>query len=170
MQFRGNAMPKVKPQYPGASLPTSYIAKLARTCVAEVLGISALSLKDPSRGDRQTAFARTLAIHLAHIVAGRRHDDVAREFDRNRSTASHHFEVLENLRDEPQFDTFLTLLEERFAHYLNWVATRPHGEWTPTLDALAKAVATGRLESDAHFDAKFVVETFRPGEPRRRTK
>lgn len=163
-------MTKPNAGYPGAGLPTSYVCTLARGCVAEVFGIAPLTLKNPSRGGREAAFARQVAIHLAHIVAGRRHDEVAREFDRNRSTASHHFEVLENLRDEPQFDHFLTLLEERFAHYLNYAATRPHGHWVPTLDALAKAVATGRLEPDAHFEAKFVVETFRPRQPRRRAK
>ena len=134
---------KHKPGYPGSTFATSQVCLLARKCVAEV-------------------------IHLAHIVAGRRHDAVGREFSRNRSTASHHFEQVENLRDEPEFDEFLTLLEVRFAHYLNWMEAQPKGAWVPTLDALARAVATGRLEADAHFEAKFVVETFRPPEPRRR--
>lgn len=169
VQF-GKRMNKRKAGYPGADLPTSYVCKIARECVAEVFGISSLTLKNPSRGGREAAFARQVAIHLAHIVAGRRHDAVAKEFDRNRSTASHHFEVVENLRDEPTFDAFLTLLEQRFAHFLNYAATRPHGAWVPTLDALAKAVATGVLDADAHYEAKFLVETFRPRQPRTRAK
>ena len=159
---------KHKPGYPGSTFATSQVCLLARKCVAEVFNMNALDLLDPARGGRKAAFARQLAIHLAHIVAGRRHDAVGREIWRNRSTASHHFEQVENLRDEPEFDEFLTLLEVRFAHYLNWMEAQPKGAWVPTLDALARAVATGRLEADAHFEAKFVVETFRPPEPRRR--
>lgn len=163
-------MEKPKPVYPGENLPTSFLATLSRKCVAEVLRINPLSLKDPSRSDRVSSFGRQLAIHLVHIVCGRRHADVAREFDRNRSTAQHHFEVLENMRDVPEFDMWLTLLEERYANAVNLHANAAKGEWMPTLDALARAVATGALDSDAHFDAKFVVETFRAREPRRRIK
>lgn len=156
--------------YPGASLATLTVAELARYCVSDILSIPIYQINNPARGDRQAAFARQLAIHLAHIVAGRRHEDVARYFKRNRSTASHNFEVLENLRDEPAFDHFLTLLEQRFTHLLIYRAAKPNGEWPLALEALARAVSMGRLEADIHFDAKFVVDTFREREPRRRVK
>jgi len=156
--------------YPGATLDTRYVCRLARYCVAEILECDPLLLIGEARGPRKLAFARQLAIHLAHIVAGRRHEDVAAAFDRNRSTASHHFEVLENLRDVPEFDSFLTMLEQRFAHMLRYAETRPSQAWGAALEAMARAVRRGQLEAETHFDAKFVTDTFRVRDKRRRSR
>jgi hypothetical protein len=154
--------------YPGATLDTRYVTRLARYCAAEVFGCDPLLLIGKERGPRKLAWARCVAIHLAHIVAGRRHEEVASAFDRNRSTASHHFEVLENLRDIEGFDAFLSQLERHFAHLLRYAETRPNGAWGAALQAMDRAVRRGELEADTHFDAKFVVETFRVRVKRRR--
>jgi hypothetical protein len=148
-------------RYPGASLDTRYVARLARYCIGDVLECDPLLLVGKDRGSRKLAFARQLAIHLTHIVAGRRHQEVARAFDRNRSTASHHFEVLENLRDIPEFDAFLTVMETRFAAILRSAETRPLEAWGKAVDAMIRSVRRGELEADTHYDAKFVAETFR---------
>lgn len=155
------ARPAHQVDYPGGQLDTLHVSRLARHCVAEILGCDPLMLIGKPRGARKLAFARQLAIHLAHIVAGRRHEDVAAAFDRNRSTASHHFEVLENLRDVPEFDVFLTMLEVRFTHLLRYAETRPTHAWGTALDAMTRAVRRGALEAETHFDAKFVTDTFR---------
>lgn len=153
--------PANQDRYPGSSLETWYVCRLARYCVADVLRFDPLLMIGKPRGPRKMAFARQLTIHLAHIVAGRRHDEVAKHFSRNRSTASHHFEVLENLRDVPEFDLFLIALEQRFSHLLHAAETRPVEAWGAALHAMQRAVRRGELESDTHFDAKFVTETFR---------
>lgn len=156
--------------YPGATLATVVVARMARQCVADVIGCTEFDLLNPKRGERHHTVGLAMAIHLCHIVAGRRHDDVARAFSRNRSTASHHFEVFENLRDEPQFDKFLDTLEERFGHLLRNRERDLATAWRGALEALGKAVTSGELDADIHFDAKFVVETFQKREPRRRVK
>lgn len=150
------------PGYPGRTLSTRYVCRQARYCVASVFDLDPLLLRNPTRGTRKIALAMQLCVHLAHIVAGRRHDEVARAFDRNRSTASHNFEVLENLRDVAEFDLFLTVLEARFAALLTYAESRPTEQWGEALAAMTRAVKAGALEADAHFDAKYVVETFLP--------
>lgn len=146
--------------YPGRTLTTPYIARLARYCVAGVFGMDAMLLRNPARGSRQVALGMQLCVHLTHIVAGRRHEDVADWFERNRSTASHNFEVMENLRDVPDFDLFLHTLETSFENLLRYAEARPGELWGDALTAMAKAVKAGKLEADAHYDAKFVVESF----------
>lgn len=155
----------IAPHYPGASLTTRAVAHLARLLVGELLGVNPYAMIAYERGPRNVAFARQLAIHLSHIVAGRRHEEVAAAFRRNRSTASHHFEVLENLRDVEDFDAFLTALENRFADMLRAEEAAPREAWGKALDAMARAVNQGRLDPDSHFDAKFVVATFKPRPP-----
>jgi hypothetical protein len=162
--------PPAAQPYPGAPLDTRYVARLARYCVADVLRCDPLELIGKERGPRKLAFANKLAIHLAHIVAGRRHEEVAIAFGRNRSTASHHFEALENLRDVEQFDQFLTMLEQRFTHMLRYAETTPVRAWAAALEAMERRVSKGELEADTHFDAKFVVETFRVRDKRRRSR
>jgi len=145
----------------GASLDIVQVCRIARICAADVMGCDPLALIGKPRGARKLAFARQLAVHLAHVVAGRGHEQVARQFARNRSTASHNFEVLENLRDAPAFDGFLSVLELRYEHMLRIAEQRPRHAWKQAVRELQQMVAEGRLESDAHYDAKFVAETFR---------
>jgi len=150
------------PGYPGRTLSTRYVCRQARYLVASVFDIDPLLLRNPTRGTRKIALAMQLCVHLAHIVAGRRHDDVAKTFERNRSTASHNFEVMENLRDVPEFDLFLTVPEARFSATLTYAESKPTEQWGEALKAMMRAVARGELEADAHFDAKYVVDTFLP--------
>lgn len=151
----------IAPHYPGSCLSTRYVAYLARVLVGELLGLEPVALIAWDRGPRNVAFGRQLAIHLTHIVAGRRHEEVAAAFRRNRSTASHHFEVVENLREIGDFDAFLMKLEDKFAAMLKAEEAAPREAWGQALEAMAREVSLGRLDPDAHFDAKYVVATFR---------
>lgn len=154
--------PSAQDGYPGASLDTWYVCRLARYCVAEVLQCDPLLMIGKPRGARQMAEARRLAMHLAHIVAGRPLEDVADAFSRNRSTSSHHFGVVENLRQVGEYNDFLEQLEARFAHLLRAAEIRPAEAWGRALKALDRAVRRASMDdADAHFDAKFVVDTFR---------
>jgi hypothetical protein len=147
--------------YPGSTLSTLDCALLARSLVGGLLKTNSLLLMAKARGPRRMAFARQLAIHLVHIIAGRKHDEVARAFNRNRTTASHHFEVIEDLRDVPEFDTFMRLLEAKYALLLQFTELRAGIAWRVSLKAMNVAVEIGYLEGDAHRAAEYVAETFR---------
>lgn len=151
--------------YPGASLSLFEVTYLARHCVAGTMDCDAILLMAKARGTRKLAFARVLAVHLVHIIAGRTHEDVARSFQRNRSTASHHFETIEDLRDVREFDAFMALLERKYELLLEMHALRAGKAWQRALRAIETAVVTGELEGQAARSAEYVAETFRRDAP-----
>lgn len=67
----------------------------------------------PSRGEAEVALARQLAMYLMHVVLGRLYLDVGRFFGRDRTTVSYACGLIEDLRDDPEFDAEVTRLERR---------------------------------------------------------
>lgn len=87
------------------------LARLIETLVASVFGIAAIDLSRPSRGRAQIALARQVAMYLARVVGRLRFDEVARVFGRDRSTVRHACHVVEDRRDDPDFNLTLDHLE-----------------------------------------------------------
>ena len=69
----------------------------------------------PSRGEAEVALARQLAMYLMHVVLGRLYQDVGRFFGRDRTTVSYACALIEDLRDDPEFDAEVSRLERRLA-------------------------------------------------------
>jgi chromosomal replication initiation ATPase DnaA len=84
---------------------------LTQAIVAHVTGVPMAELTSDSRREARTAFARQLAMYLAHITFGLTLKEVAEAFGRDRSTASYACHHIEDLRDDPGLDLFLTRLE-----------------------------------------------------------
>lgn len=147
---------------PGAALSAFQCCRLASDLVAEILDTNPYLVRARPRGSRRLAVARQLAIHLVHVVAGKNHEEVAQAFGRNRSTASHHFETVEDLRDVREFDEFMELLEERYAMQLRYAAM-PSAvrSWRRALGAVGAAVEDAGLEGDALSAGEYLVDTFR---------
>jgi chromosomal replication initiation ATPase DnaA len=57
------------------------------------------------------AFARQVGMYLAHVAAGLPMSEVGRLFSRNRTTVAHACAIVEDCRDDPQFDRALAILE-----------------------------------------------------------
>ena len=70
--------------------------------VAGVRGVPTKQLLSPNRGE-------------ADVVLGRLYHDVGRFFGRDRTTVSHACAVIEDLRDDPEFDAEVSRLERRLA-------------------------------------------------------
>jgi chromosomal replication initiation ATPase DnaA len=83
--------------------------------VAVARGVPTRQLLMPNRGEADVALARQLAMYLMHVVLGRIYLDVGRFFGRDRTTVSHACAVIEDLRDDPQFDSEVARLERRLA-------------------------------------------------------
>lgn len=151
-----------EPTYPGASLSTVKLAYLAECAVGDAFAVEELFLRGRQRGARRLAHARTLAMGLVHLVAGRSQEDVARAFKRNRTTASNHMEMIEWLNDCPAHDVFWDLLSQRFGLLIQ-LSELPsmRGAWLSALAGLRVAVREGDLDDDeAHNQAKHVVGVF----------
>ena len=87
------------------------VRRLIERVVAETFGIERAALRGRSRGRARVAFARQVAMYLAHIACGMSLTDVGRVFERDRTTVAYACEVVEDRRDEQNFDRVLDLLE-----------------------------------------------------------
>jgi chromosomal replication initiation ATPase DnaA len=65
----------------------------------------------PSRGKARVAFARQVAMYVAHVWLGLSLSEVGRRFARDRTTVAHACGLVEDRRDDPVLDATLTVLE-----------------------------------------------------------
>ena len=105
----------VLPAPPENSSPTPSTAE--RTCqwvafcVARDFGLEMAALFAPTRGAPRAAFARQVAMYLAHIGFELSLETISRIFGRDRTTVSHACHVIEDGRDDIWLDCRLEALE-----------------------------------------------------------
>jgi len=80
-------------------------------CVAFDFGLDARELEAPLRGSQRMAFARQIAMYLAHVSFGLSFDAVGRAFGRDRTTVAHACRVVEDGRDDIWFDCRVATIE-----------------------------------------------------------
>ncbi len=68
-------------------------------------------LRAPTRRKANTAFARQVAMYIAHVGCGMNYSQIGRLFGRDRTTAAHACRLIEDRRDDPDFDLSLDYLE-----------------------------------------------------------
>ncbi|MGV1013466.1 MAG: helix-turn-helix domain-containing protein [Methyloceanibacter sp.] len=93
----------------GSSMPQ--VRQAIDLSVAAVFGVDLHDLRSTKRGSPQVAFARQVAMYLAHVVARLSLTDVGILFTRDRTTVAHACCVIEDQRDDPEFDSRLEHLE-----------------------------------------------------------
>lgn len=87
----------------------------AQAVVAVAFGQSAFQPGGPEETRmpaRTTAFARQIAMYLAHVGFGVSMAEVGKIFGRDRTTVVHACHVIEDRRDEARFDDLLDHLEQ----------------------------------------------------------
>ena len=80
-------------------------------CVARDFGLDMAALFAPTRGAPRTAFARQVAMYLAHTGFELSFETISRVFDRDRTTVSHACHVVEDGRDDIWLDCRLEALD-----------------------------------------------------------
>jgi chromosomal replication initiation ATPase DnaA len=91
--------------------PSERVVRFITLCVARDFGLDQGALLVPTRGAPQAAFARQVAIYLAHVCFGLSFAAVGRMFKRDRTTVAHACRVIEDRRDDRELDRRLTALE-----------------------------------------------------------
>ena len=86
-------------------------ADRAAGLVAYESNISKALIFNRSRCQAKAARARQLAMYLAHVVLGQSLTAVGYAFGRDRTTVSHACAVIEDMRDDPDFDAEVSRLE-----------------------------------------------------------
>ena len=79
--------------------------------VAAALGIDLGEMRAAERGRASTAFARQIAMYLAHVHLGLSLSQVGRNFGRDRTTVAHACARVEDCRDNSQTERILGCLE-----------------------------------------------------------
>jgi chromosomal replication initiation ATPase DnaA len=83
--------------------------------IAAVRGIPLYDLLDRRRGIAPVCQARQLAMYLVYVTLSRPQEEVARIFDRQRSTVAHACHVIEDMREAPEIEAEIARIETCFA-------------------------------------------------------
>lgn len=79
--------------------------------VSRAFDVSAGDLVAATRCRADVAFARQVAMYLAHVGCGLSLTEVGRLFGRDRTTAAHACRIIEERRDDPGLDISLHVLD-----------------------------------------------------------
>ena len=86
-------------------------AKVVESMVASAFAVDAGAIRSGQRGRAPTAFARQVAIYLAHTRLGLSYTAAGHHFGRDRTTAAHACRTVESRRENSQVDRIIDLLE-----------------------------------------------------------
>ncbi len=87
------------------------ICQFVTACVAGDFNIDAAALTGPTRGSPRVAFARQVAMYLAHVGFALNFEAIGRCFHRDRTTVAHACRVVEDGRDDIWLECRLAALE-----------------------------------------------------------
>jgi chromosomal replication initiation ATPase DnaA len=87
--------------------------------IAAVFAIGVEDLRATTRRSPRVAFARQVAMYLAHVVCGLSLTQVGLLFARDRSTVAHACGVIEDRRDDPELDGRIQHLERAVVSLLD---------------------------------------------------
>ena len=89
---------------------------LARQLTALAFSVPVDDLSASTRYSAPAALARQVAMYLVHVMLGVNLTVTGRLFGRHRSTVVHACHLIEDRRDNPQFDALVDVLERALKH------------------------------------------------------
>lgn len=92
--------------------------------VAVVFGVEISDLRAPTRSSPRAAFARQVAMYLAHVICGLSLTEIGALFQRDRTTVAHACGVVEDARDNPELDARIEHLEQAVASLIDALGWR----------------------------------------------
>jgi Bacterial dnaA protein helix-turn-helix len=92
-------------------LADQHLRRLLEQAVVPAFEVACAELWGETRGSRDAALARQVAMYLAHVGCGLSLTEVGRLFARDRTTVAHACERVEDRRESAPFDRALELLE-----------------------------------------------------------
>jgi chromosomal replication initiation ATPase DnaA len=111
-------------QRAGLRVGTSRVRWAIESAVAAVFEVGIEDLRGRTRGSARTAFARQVAMYLAHVGCGVSLTEVGHLFERDRATVAHACGLVEDRRDDPDFDYRLNHLEQAVSCLLDALSMR----------------------------------------------
>ncbi len=99
-------------------------ARLAADVASYALGVPVEAILDLRRGATEAAFARQIAAYLCHVGFEMSLARIATAFGRDRSTIAHACHIIEDRREDAQFDLWISGLEAMLRQ-------TPPAQWRP---------------------------------------
>jgi len=93
------------------AIPPDRLCRMVTACVARDFNLDVEMLETAPRGSQRAAFARQVAMYLAHVAFGLSFETIGRAFGRDRTTVAHACRVVEDSRDDIWFDCRAATLE-----------------------------------------------------------
>src|SRR2546425_396187 len=84
-----------------ARIPDQFVREMLEQAVSRVFVVASADLWSGTRGRPRVAFARQVAMYLAHVAWGLSLTEVGYVFSRDRTTVAHACSLVEDLRDDP---------------------------------------------------------------------
>lgn len=94
--------------------PADRVARAAMELCCGAYQVSIYEMMQAARSRADAAYARQVAMYLAHVVGRLTFSEVSTAFERDRSTVGHACHMVEDRRDEPTFDQEIERLEDRY--------------------------------------------------------
>ena len=117
--------------------PQDWFAFTARRLVAKEFEVAESELARANRCPQPIAFARQVAMYMAHVAYQLSYQEVADAFGRERSTVAYACAVVEDARDDPEMEARLDKVERR----MNGLARLVHGRPTAARGAAQGVLA-----------------------------
>lgn len=78
---------------------------------AALFNVPGAELRRPGRNAQEVARVRQIAMYVTHVALGVSQSEVGRGFGRDRTTVLHACHLVEDLRDDAEFDRLVTTTE-----------------------------------------------------------
>ena len=78
---------------------------------AALFNVSSKEIRKPGRSSLGVSRVRQVAMYVAHVVLRLSMNDIGRAFGRDRTTVLHACHLVEDLRDDTDFDRIITMTE-----------------------------------------------------------
>ncbi|WP_280938396.1 helix-turn-helix domain-containing protein [Xaviernesmea rhizosphaerae] len=99
------------PGVKGTAAALSERCSAVQTLVQEMAALASERVAMRRSRRRSRCHVRQIAMYLCHVVLQMSLTDIGAGFGRDRTTAGHACNVVEDLRDDPVYDAFLSTLE-----------------------------------------------------------
>lgn len=100
------------------------VCMVVRQLTSELLGVVGDRAEVRRARRRASCHVRQISMYVCHVALSMPYGDIAEAFGVDRTTVSHACHVVEDRRDDPGFDTFVSTVE-RLAEAVCMVAGRP---------------------------------------------
>lgn len=100
---------------------SSFTCDFIKYSTAKAFGIRSCDLDSRTRKQADIAFARQIAMYIAHVRLGLNLGEVGKVFQRDRTTVGHACRLIEDRRDDEQVDFLINCLERAVEEWLQIV-------------------------------------------------